>query len=273
MPGPPVWRTILTRTFPVFRLIAPFALVLATALLLPQAALASQVRDLSLAEMARSAGPVFSGRVTAVQPDQVNGLPVTRVTFQVADGLKGVTGGSTTLTFLGGGKSGQFSRIVPGMPTFSVGEDWVMLAYPPSEIGLTAPVGLHQGAFRVHGNQGGTLREEAGFTVVLPAGPRAGRDGAAPEAGPAAPQDSRQNWSTDPSSNLTGSNLNEGMNDAGLPAGTTVSYGALMNRLRELTGTGPAAQAIQPHVAGAGEPAVDPESAAAAAARGTRRQP
>jgi hypothetical protein len=258
----------LTRTFPVFRLIAPFAMVLATVLLLPQPVLASQVRDLSLAEMARSAGPVFSGRVTAVQPDQVHGLPVTRVTFQVADGLRGVTGGSTTLTFLGGGKSGQFSRIVPGMPTFSVGEDWVMLAYPPSKIGLTAPVGLHQGAFRVHGNQGGTLREEAGFTVVLPASRSIHASSTAGDVADAGSTESPRTWSSNQNNSL-----NKGINENSLSPGATVSYGAFMGRLRELTGTGPAAHAVQPSTAGAGDPAADPETAAAAAARGTRRQP
>jgi hypothetical protein len=259
----------LIRTFLVFRLIAPFALVLVGALLLPQPALATQVRELSLAEMARSAGPVFSGRVTAVQPDQVHGLPVTRVTFQVVDGLKGVTGGATTLTFLGGGNSGQFTRIVLGMPTFSVGEDWVMLVYPPSEIGLTAPVGLYQGAFRVNGNQGGgPLREEAGLTVVLPASRSTRANRTAGDVPDAAPTGSPQSWSSD-----LDTSLNKGINEDSLPPGATVSYGAFMERLRELTGTGPASHAVQPNAAGAGDPAADPESAAAAAARGTRRQP
>lgn len=251
----------MTRTFPVFRLIAPVALILALALL-PLPAGATQVRDLSLAQMARTAGPVFSGRVTAVQPDQINGMPVTRVSFQVADGLRGVAGDFTTLTFLGGGKSDHFSRIVPGMPTFAVGEDWVLLVYPPSEIGLTAPVGLHQGAFRVQGRQdGGPVREKAGFTVMLPPSPRAGTPA---DAAPG----SRQNWSSD-----SQNSLNKGNSEDGLPSGTMVSYGAFMSRLRELTGVSPAARVIQPQEAGTGEPVADPETAAAAAARSNRRQP
>ena len=146
-----------------------------------------------------------------------------------------------------------------------------MLVYPPSEIGLTAPVGLHQGAFRVQGNRdGGPLRESAGFTVVLPPGPRTGMDGTTAGVSPG----SRPNWSGDAGSSLDiSSNLNDGNDGEGLPAATTVSYDALMNRLRELTGVGPAARAIQPQAPGEGEPATDPETAAAAAARGNGRQP
>ena len=141
---------------------------LALVSLLPSQAGASQVRDLSLTQMAQAAGPVFSGRVLSVKQDEVRGWPVTRVTFQVADSLQDAPGATTTLTFLGSEKTGQFSRKIPGMPTFSVGEDWVVLAYPPSEVGLTAPVGLYQGAFRVKNPAAGDLREGAGFTVMVP---------------------------------------------------------------------------------------------------------
>ena len=76
-------------------------------------------------------------------------------------------------------------------------------------------------------------------TVVLPASPRTGVEEATP----------------------------------GDPAGSPVSYGAFMNRLRELTGAAPAARAVLSQVADEGEPGRDAESAAAAAARGDRRQP
>lgn len=216
---------------------------LALVALLPSPAGATQVRDLSLAQMTLAAGPIFSGRVTAVQRDEVHGLPVTRVTFRLVDSLRDAPGATTTLTFLGRVEKGQFSRKVPGMTSFAVGEDWIMLAYPPSEIGLTAPVGLHQGAFRVQGPAGGDLRERAGFTVRVPATRRALLRDMKMQAAPAAP-------------------VGE------LPAGATVSYGAFMRRLRELTGAGPSTRAVQP------EAAADTglETAAAAAARGNGRQ-
>jgi hypothetical protein len=218
--------------------------VLALVSLLPAPAGASQVRDLSLTQMAQAAGPVFSGRVLSVKQDEVRGWPVTRVTFQVADSLRDAPGATTTLTFLGNEKTGQFSRKVPGMPTFSVGEDWVVLAYPPSEVGLTAPVGLYQGAFRVQNPAAGDLREGAGFTVMVPATRRAILREMKMQASPVAPE-------------------------GGLPAGATVSYDAFMRQLRDLTGAGPSARVMQPDTAASG---TDLETAAAAAARGTGRQ-
>jgi hypothetical protein len=246
---------------------------LALVSLVPSPAGATQVRDLSLAQMAAAAGPVFSGRVIAVERDEVRGLPVTRVTFKVVDGIQNVHGDATTLTFLGGERAEGLPLKVLGTPTFKVGEQWVLLAYPPSEIGLTAPVGLYQGAFRVQSPAGGALREGAGFLVTLPGSRRAlmkqmREDGLLVAPGP-------------PPAMIDGVPAGNGLTRAGeaprlpaaregnLPAGATVPYGTIMRRLRELTGAAPSARAVQP------EAATDTslEAAAAAAARGNGRQP
>jgi hypothetical protein len=241
----------LTPTFSVSRRIAPLAGVVAILMMLPLPARATQVRDLSLAGMAETAGSVFSGRVTAVQPAEVNGLPVTRVTFQVADAVKGVSGATTTLTFLGGQKTAQFARIIPGMPSFSIGEDWVLLTYPPSELGLTAPMGIHQGAFRVHNLAGGPLREGAGFTVTLPNSGKTKKNAMNPAN----------------SAGISATGLDE------MPPGSSSSYGAFMRRLRDLTGGPAGSRAIQPDATSGEDSGQSAETAAAAAARGTRRQP
>jgi hypothetical protein len=223
--------------------------------------------------MAAAAGPVFSGRVIAVEMDEVRGMPVTRVTFKVVDGIQHVHGAATTLTFLGGERVGGFPLKVLGMPTFKVGEQWVMLAYSPSGIGLTAPVGLYQGAFRLQGPSGVALQEGAGFLVTLPESRRAlmkemKEGGLLIEPGPLPAMFEGV---------TAGNGLTRAADTPRLPAarkgtlstGAAVPYGAFMRQLRELTGAGPGTRAIQP------EASADTglETAAAAAARGNGRQP
>lgn len=132
-----------------FSMQALAGLVLLLTLAWPLPAQATRVRDIPLPDMVSSAGPVIAGQVSAVEMVTVNDIPATRVTFTVEETIKGQAEGALTLTFLGGTRPGGLPYRVPGMPAFRPGDELVLLAYPPSAAGLTAPVGLYQGALKV----------------------------------------------------------------------------------------------------------------------------
>jgi len=154
---------------------------------------ASRVRALSLPEMVADAGAIFAGLVTGVSGGRVRGLPVTRVTFQVEENVRGAGSETVTLTFLGGRLPGGLPYRVAGMPVFRPGQRVVLLAYQDSAIGLTSPVGLYQGHFPITAGPGGRERVTAtgprqrllegvealagGSTTALP--PEAGQGAAA----------------------------------------------------------------------------------------------
>jgi len=204
---------------------------------LPAPAHASRVRDLSLTEMATKAGSIFSGQVSSAVAATVHGLPVTRVTFEVDDDIKGTPGESITLTLLGGDRQHGLPYRVPGLPQFRAGEEWLLLAYPPSEAGLTSPVGLFQGAFRVRTGAAGDR------TVAIPGSRRA------------LMVDLRQ-------AGLMGATARAG-------AGTTVPYKALMQHLRDLVAGVPQATGA----AAGRRPSAATDLEAAAAARAAGRRP
>lgn len=241
-----------TRSFRPLKVVA-LAGLLALFATLPAPVRASRVRDLSLTEMAAKAGSIFSGRVSLVEAASEHGLPMTRITFEVGEGVKGSPGESLTLTLLGGERPEGLPYRVAGMPRFRVGEEWVLLVYPPSEAGLTSPVGLFQGAFRVSTGLAGTR------TVVIPGSRRMLMDDLR-EAG-LMPGKNSAVASTQAATRATSSQS---------PArGTTVPYTTFMEHLGDLVaGISPAA------AASAGRPApAATDLEAAAAARGAGRRP
>ena len=136
-------------------------------LVLAAPALASQVKARNLHDLVAAAGTVFAGSVEAVEFDRIHGMPVTRVTFRVGDGLRGTSGEVLTLTFPGGMQPNGLPYRISGLVPFRPGERLVLLAYPASPIGLTSPVGLYQGRF--------DLREgPAGLQSVVAHGLRPG---------------------------------------------------------------------------------------------------
>lgn len=173
---------------------------------------ASRVRSLTLHEMVEAAGPIFAGQVVQVEPVVLHGLPATAVTFDVEDAVRGAEAGSRiTLRFLGGPRAtGGMPYRIAGMPTWRVGDRTILLAHSPSDLGLTAPVGLWQGRFDLSQGPAGTIR-----------------------ATPHVP----------------GARLLEGVPEAvvraaGLagPAAGSLPYGVFMRLLRELARTPPAAE-------------------------------
>jgi len=94
-------------------------------------------------ELARSAGIIFSGRVTAISPSAAKqAFPTVVITFHVEEAIRGATPGEdlTISQWMGLWSSGQRYR---------VGERLVLFLYPPSRLGLTSCVGGPLGRFAI----------------------------------------------------------------------------------------------------------------------------
>jgi hypothetical protein len=76
---------------------------------------------------------------------------VTYTTFQVRDVIKGAVGSTHTIKQIGGAIPGEAVQYrVQGIPTFNVGQEYVVFLAAPSSLGFSSPMGLAQGRFTVH---------------------------------------------------------------------------------------------------------------------------
>lgn len=109
---------------------------------------AASVERINLFDMVRVADRIFWGRCLQAESgrEPSAGLPVTTYTFEVLRGLKGAQAKeSIRFRQLSGGPAGG----IPGVPEYSPGQEILLFLYPDSRLGLTSPVGLAQGMFRV----------------------------------------------------------------------------------------------------------------------------
>ena len=134
------------------------AALLCIAFLAPHCLLASQVRLIDLEQMTQRAARIFSGRCTgtSVVFDESMGRDVTVATFQVDRAVKGVTTDTVTVRML----SGAAADAPAGVPAFRAGDEVVLFLYRESAQGLSSPVGLGQGRFRV-------LKDKQGRKLAL----------------------------------------------------------------------------------------------------------
>ncbi len=118
----------------------------------------TQVRLLNLVEMVELADRIFWGDCLKVEKKALEGSGFTAVeyTFQVRQGLKGVASGETVVFRQVQSAAGSAFK-VPGLPHFQQGEDALVFLHGDSRIGLTSPVGLTQGVFRVEESENGEL--------------------------------------------------------------------------------------------------------------------
>jgi len=129
---------------------------------------AISVDRINLFEMVRTADRIFWGRCLEAEAgrEPSTGLPVTTYTFEVLRGIKGArTGTSIRFQQLSGGGTGA----IRGLPEFSRGQEILLFLYPDSKLGLTSPVGLVQGMFRVGkgGRRDGTVLNRVGNSNLL----------------------------------------------------------------------------------------------------------
>lgn len=147
----------------------PLLLILSLALasVAPGMLFATQVRQLNLEQLTRSAGKVFHGRCLEVRvgTDSQLGQTVTYATFVPYRSMKGEVHGKLTLKFLGKQTPDAApGEATEGIPRFEEGEEVVLFLYPESARGLTSPVGFGQGKFKVVKGKDKKLQAINGFS-------------------------------------------------------------------------------------------------------------
>jgi hypothetical protein len=137
------------------------ALLRAAAFLLAAATLPSQAASVlpaQLDEIVDRAAVAFEGRCVAnrTERDLETGLVVTYTTFEVIDRLKGAVAPTHTIKQIGGSlPDDNIQYKVEGVPTFNVGEDYVVFLARASRKGFSSPIALAQGRFGIRQSQAG----------------------------------------------------------------------------------------------------------------------
>lgn len=137
-----------SRPFAQFCLVAS---LLSTALA-PTPASGGQARLVSLEQMTERAGRIFSGQCTGAEVvfDPNLGADVIVATFRVERAIKGVTGRTVTVRMPGAGVvSGASGAGADAAAPFRKGDEVILFLYGESPQGMSAPVGLGQGHFKV----------------------------------------------------------------------------------------------------------------------------
>lgn len=113
-------------------------------------ALATVVARRSVPEMVAAADRILEGRVeSAVAFEAPIGIVATRVTLTVERGFRNAKEGDTWAFDIPGGEVGDRGLLIPGMPSFEVGEGVLLFLTADTEAGIRLPVGLGQGKYRV----------------------------------------------------------------------------------------------------------------------------
>lgn len=119
---------------------------------------AASVLPLYLDEMIDTSAVAFEGRVTATRTvrDEATKLVVTYTTFEVRDVLKGAVAATHEIKQLGGSLPHEgLEYRVHGIPSFEVGEDYVVFLAGTSSLGFSSPIGLSQGRFGIQPGETG----------------------------------------------------------------------------------------------------------------------
>lgn len=120
---------------------------------------AASVRPLQLGQIIDDAAVAFQGTCVdnRTEREAATGFVVTFTTFAVKDVLKGSVPATYTIKQIGGQMpaAGEMSFRVDGVPTFAIGQDYVVLMAGVSSAGFSSPIGLGQGKFSVHKDPAG----------------------------------------------------------------------------------------------------------------------
>lgn len=111
---------------------------------------ATTVRPLSLQQITTNAKTVFYGKCLKVQPIESAspGIPAVEYTFVVKQAIKGVSEGQT-FVFRQVRSGGNGVAGIPGVPEYQPGQEYILFLHGKSARGLTSPVGLQQGTFKM----------------------------------------------------------------------------------------------------------------------------
>lgn len=131
---------------------------------------ATTVLPVSLENMIDDAAIAFEGTClenrTVRDPD--TNMIVTFTAFAVKDVLKGKVAATHTIKQIGGRlESEDLVYKIHGVPTFTVGAEYVVFLAGVSKIGFSSPIGLSQGQFSVRTNaKGKTVSNGRDFRVM-----------------------------------------------------------------------------------------------------------
>jgi len=118
------------------------------------ASLATSVRPMALADIAKEATRIVHGTVSEQQSGRdEHGLPATWTTVIVGECLKGNVTERVTIKQYGVQKPLADGTLMPvqGGPALEVGSEVVLFLRADSALGFTSPVGFSQGVYRVQG--------------------------------------------------------------------------------------------------------------------------
>ncbi len=157
-------------------LLTVLCVLLAIALTISRAS-AATVLPMGLKAIHKDAQYIFHGRCisNSTEKDLSTGLTVTYTTFAVRESFKGDPGQTYVIKQVGGQLPGEpHGLVVPDVPRFEVGRDYVVFLPPPSNLGFSSPVGLGQGVFSVRpdGDSGPRVSNGRELTQVLESIPR-----------------------------------------------------------------------------------------------------
>lgn len=139
-------------------MVKQFLIVCLFGVTLAGAAGAVTVRPLALDEIIDTATVVFQGTCIGnrTEHEEKTNLVVTYTTFAVKDVLKGAVPDTHVIKQIGGKMpAGNLSFHAYGVPSFLVGEEYVVFLAGVSAAGFSSPIGLAQGKFTVQQDPSG----------------------------------------------------------------------------------------------------------------------
>ncbi len=109
-------------------------------------AFATKMLHRNAQELATKADRVFIGVCVSVAENRDGNMIYTEYTFEVLENIKGV--GSGTIVFRQFGRTKGVGSVI-GMPFYDNDKKYLMFLHGDTQLGLTSPIGLGQGAFHV----------------------------------------------------------------------------------------------------------------------------
>lgn len=130
------------------------------------AASAATLQQLSMSQLTQNATAIVRARVTASSASFTGSTIYTHYKLQVSETWKGQPAAEVLLP---GGVAGGYRQSFPGVPSLSVGSEYVLYLWKSPKTGITHLVGLSQGIFNVTQQPDGTLqasRSRIGETML-----------------------------------------------------------------------------------------------------------
>jgi len=127
--------------------------ILAATLALCVGAKAATLQQLTLDQMTQASTAIVRARVTGATASFTGSTIYTHYQLQATESWKGFTPAEVAVP---GGVAGGFRQSFPGMPTLTVGTEYVMFLWTSGKTGITHLTGLSQGLFNLGAQSDGS---------------------------------------------------------------------------------------------------------------------